>query len=85
MPRGFGLVRIDQWIGLAEKLTARTGTVNIGFRIAFTTGEAMQAQALTNTKRRQGSCMDVAHEYLGRLIHNDRTPIRANSEVVFLR
>ena len=85
MPRGFGPARIDQWMGQAERLSARTETVDLGFLVAFTTWEAMQARILAIALRRQGYSMDVAHEYLGRTIHNDRTSIRANFEVVFLR
>jgi len=44
----------------------------------------MQARILTIALRRLSCAMDVAHEYLGWKIHDDRTSIRANFEVVFL-
>lgn len=47
--------------------------------------EAVQVRMLAIALRRQGYSMAVSHEYLGRTLHNDRTSIRANFEVVFLR
>ena len=84
MPRGFGPAHIHQWLEQTEGLITRTSTVDLGFLVAFTTWEAVQARILALALRRQGYSMQVAHEYLGRSIHNDRTSIRANFELVFL-